>query len=417
VSSGARLLANFAAEEGDGWRDHQASLQSVAQLWGLLFGPGSRVLGDSSPIPWPAGLGERPTAPAFPWLEDEGRVACWLETEDARRDPRCAGLAFGGPAPDSVFRTHDKAFTQRRAGEGGFLPNCLRGLIRVLDASELADEVAAIRILEHELESWPDWARARFTLKPRFGSSGRGRVAGTGGDADTPAVRGALSRLASRGGAILEPWLDRSVDLSAQLRVEPDGGTLLLGTLQQLVSPSGVYRGHRGWVDSRGRLFSGSDHDEPLREAAAALANAASAEGYIGPASLDAFAFRLNDGTEGPEAEREIFRPAVEFNARFTLGTVATGLIRRALGTLKAPLGLQPGNRRAFVFALAAPPGGWLAAASRVGPVSHFVPLWCQDDPPVQAQPALLFAETDRELDSVAAALTERSGSRDGLHR
>ena len=425
MSRGAQLLANVGAEEGDGWRSREASLRSVAQLWGLLFGAESRILGDSSPIPWPASLGARPAGGVFPWLEDEGRLVCWLETEDARRDPRCAGLASGGPSPDSVTRTHDKAFAQACASEGGFVPRCLRGLIRVLDASELADEDAAICTLGRELEAWPAWARASFTLKPRFGSSGRGRVAGSAGDADTPAIRGALARLASRGGAILEPWLDRSLDLSAQLRVQPDGGTLLLGTLEQMISPSGVYRGHRGWVDSRGRLFSGSDHDEALREAAGALASAAVGQGYSGPASLDAFAFRHSEeadgvegsggiegtdgvgGADGTEGAREIFRPVVEFNARFTLGTVALGLVRRALGPLKAPLGLEPGNRRAFLFSLAAPPEGWPAAASQAGPLSHLVPLWCRDDPPPDAQPALLFAETDRELDKIAASLTE----------
>ena len=411
MSLGAQLLPNFAAEEGDGWRRDDASLRTVAHLWGLLFGSASRVIGDPSPIPWPASLGERPTAPVFPWLEDQGRVVCWLETDDARRDPRGAGLDFGGPSPDSVSRTHDKAFAQSCASEGGFVPRCLRSLIRVLDASELADPDAAIRTLGHELEGWPEWARASFTLKPRFGSSGRGRVAGSNGNADTPAIRGALTRLASRGGAILEPWLHRSIDLSAQLRVQPDGATLLLGTLQQLNSPAGVYRGHRGWLDSRGRVFSGSDYDEPLREAAAALADAAARQGYSGPAGVDAFAFRLEEEPGGGTGSREVFRPAVEFNARFTLGTIALGLTRRALGALKGPLGLEPGNRRAFVFALAAPREGWRAATARAGRLAHLVPLWCHDDPPAEAQPALLFAESKSDLDGVAGSLLETRGS------
>ena len=207
---------------------------------------------------------------------------------------------------------------------------------------------------------------------------------------------------------MLEPWLDRALDLAAQLRVDPKGGTLMLGTLEQLVTPAGVYRGHRGWVDSKGRIVSGSDWDEPLREAAAALAAAAAREGYSGPASLDAFAFRSSEQPEGGVETREaraVFRPAVEFNARFTLGTIAMGLVRRALPELKSPLGLQPGNRRAFVFGLTPPPDGWRAATSRAGGLARLVPLWCDPDPPPEAQPALLFAERDADLDAIANSL------------
>jgi hypothetical protein len=228
------------------------------------------------------------------------------------------------------------------------------------------------------------------------------------GAADTAEIRGSLSRLASRGGALLEPWLDRTLDLSAQLQIDRASGTLILGTLEQLATPSGVYRGHRGWVDSKGRVFSGSDYDEELREAAAALAAAAAREGYFGPASVDAFAFRLlheaTDLAETAEA-REIFRPIVEFNARFTLGTITLGLVRRALPQCKAPLGLEPGNRRAFLFALRAPPEGWQSAISRAGPLAHWLPLWTGENPATEAQSALLFAESDRDLDAIADSL------------
>lgn len=405
MSRGARLLANLGGEEETRWRGRESSLLRVAQLWGLLFGDESRLLSDPREIPWPPALGARPREPVFPWLEDGAGLVCWLETRDARADPRAAGLAAPGPSPEDVARVHDKAFAHRCALRDGFVPRSLRDLIGVLEPAELADADAAVRRLTRLLESWPAWARARFTLKPRFGSSGRGRVSGVEGIADTSEIRGALPRLASLGGALLEPWLDRSLDLSAQFRVDPEEGTLMLGTLEQLVTPSGSYRGHRGWVDSRGRVVSGSDYDEALREAAAALASAAAREGYFGPASLDAFAFRLPEQSEDDCDAPEVFRPVVELNGRFTLGTIALGLVRRALGELKAPLGLEPGNRRAFVFGLSAPPGGWQAAASGAGRLARLVPLWQGDGAGPDAQPALLFAETARDLDATATAV------------
>ena len=45
---------------------------------------------------------------------------------------------------------------------------------------------------------------------------------------------------------------------------------VLLGSLEMWTTPSGVYRGHFGEVDSRGRVFSGDSRDETLRADAAA---------------------------------------------------------------------------------------------------------------------------------------------------
>ena len=104
---------------------------------------------------------------------------------------------------------------------------------------------------------------------------------------------------------------------------------MLLGSLRQLVARSGVYRGHYGQVDSRGRIFSGSPWDETIREAAVEAALEARTRGYWGPCGTDAFSFML-PAAEGSGGET-LLRPIVEFNARFTMGIVAIGLVRRAL--------------------------------------------------------------------------------------
>jgi hypothetical protein len=110
------------------------------------------------------------------------------------------------------------------------------------------------------------------------------------------------------------------------------------------VSPSGVYRGHRGELDHRGRVVCGAGLDERLIEAAAEVARAAHAEGYFGPCGVDAFAFR-HDGDF-------VVRPVVEFNARFTTGTVLLGLLHRVRPWLDATVPGEPGVRRTLTFDL-----------------------------------------------------------------
>ncbi len=320
----------------------------TAALWRLLFGSEARFDG-ASQIPdfWPIEFGRRSRDPVFGWLD--APAAAWLNTTASEQAASERGHRLLGAPSAVVSSVHDKAFSHRVAASEGYLPSQLDSLVEVLEPAALRNAAGARSWIVDSVGRWPDWTERRFTLKPRFGTSGRGRVAGTG--ERIAAGDGGFRRLADSGGAMLEPWLRRSCDLSAQMWIEPDGQVVLLGTTELVVAPSGLYRGHRGTVDSRGRVHTASRYDEPLREAAAAVARAAFAEGYWGPCGLDAFAFRA-DG-------RDVFRPIVEFNARFTLGTVVVGLLRRALPRIRDVLSLDPGGLRSFYFGLAEPEVGW----------------------------------------------------------
>ena len=183
---------------------------------------------------------------------------------------------------------------------------------------------------------------------------------------------------------MLEPWLRRRRDLSVQLHLAPDGALTLLGTLTQEVSESGVYRGHRGALDYKARVVSESECEDALLEAAVSIARAAHARGFYGPCGVDAFSFEGPDGVE--------LRPAVEFNARFTTGTILVGLLRRARETIAAQLALASGERRAFRFALDAPPN------ADDDPALLRLPLAAQGEP---LQPALWIArEPGVEIDA-----------------
>ncbi|MEE8581061.1 MAG: hypothetical protein V3T33_05665 [Myxococcota bacterium] len=403
MTSGAHLLPNLSAEEGEDWRSRlsQPAVTTTLQLWRWLFGQPTRVLErDLEELPWPDAFGERSSEPAFDWLENSGGFVPWLRTPEASAHP-AGGVDRGADRSLSraVMRVHDKAFAHRVALDAGLLPGDLGELIAVLEPETLRDPDLALATIEQQLARWPEWTGRRFTLKPRFGSSGRGRVAGAHGRADVPEVRGALARLADRGGALLEPWLDRSVDLSAQLHVSESGEIRMLGTLELITSASGLPLGHRGGIDSKGRVNSENIRDEAMREAAVVLARAAHAEGFHGPCGVDGFAYR------GPDGRSEL-RPVVEFNARFTLGIIALGLLRRGRGTLNSRLGLEPGIQCYFHFGLEAPAPSWEQALVSAGDAALLIPLWRKGE---KLCPAILFATRREALDPIAAAARSRS--------
>jgi hypothetical protein len=425
------LLPNLGAEEGEDWRAYtrQPATRVAARLWSHLFSRHARLLtpgidGRDPDKPtvecraedlWPGQLGEAPNDPAYPWIESPGSIVPWfmsptiagsVETGDA--------LRFVGPDPEIVARVHDKAFAVEASRALDLVPKELSSLIEVLEASDLAEPDRVVAKLSMLLDRWPAWTQRRFTLKPRSGVSGRGRVAGVG-QVDTEALRGALPRLASRGGAIFEPWLDRCTDLSVCLhlpgRDAPDALPTLLGSLEMLATPSGVYRGHCGEIDNRGRVFSGHREDENLRSGAASLGAEARRAGFFGACGVDAFTFvTQTDSTEGMEGTgQEILRPAVEFNARATMGLVALGLMRRVLPARKHELELAPGDRRGFLLGLLEEDAEQIA--QDIGKQANvLIPPLLLTSPAHEtgaSQPYLFFA---RDLPSLRTAYRERVG-------
>ncbi len=291
----------------------------------LLLPPGEAAAQDR----WRAALHAEQAGPALACLRGQAGFVAWLGTEQAAAQAAAQGHTLRGPAPTVVSQVHDKAFAHRQGLALGLVPPALQGLICELSADELLGAEAAPAI-EARVAAWPAWTCGHFTLKPRHGTSGRGRVMGTG-TLPVPrlplapgATHPALAQLAARGGCLLEPWLQRLRDLSLQLYVHPQGRTEVLGTTTQIVTPSGQILGNRG-VLRDGQILSGApDSDEAeLQRAAAALGAAAAQAGFYGVAGIDAFVFR------GPSGEA-LLRPVVELNARFTTGTIAVGLVRLA---------------------------------------------------------------------------------------
>lgn len=313
------LAPNFGAEE-----DRLLSVvapafsSALSSTWAALFKEPVEVLGGApAKLPW-----RESEAAAFPFLDDADGLVPWLSTRDLEERAQALGLPVWGPSPAAAAVVGDKGWALAIARRSGLVPEPLALCLTAFSPEELSAPDARARI-DDRLSSWPAWARANFVLKPRRGSSGRGRVPGRDGRLDDAGAR-ALPRLARRGGALLEPWLDRSEDLSAQLFVDEQGRVSVVGLTRQLASRSGVWAGNAVQLGEGGRLSSGSPFDDELLHAALVIGARAADEGFRGPLGVDAFAYRA----EGAQA---VFRPIVEVNARFTMGMITVGLARRAL--------------------------------------------------------------------------------------
>jgi hypothetical protein len=261
---------------------------------------------------------------AFGAIASRDVVVAWLNTPGAARFAATRGLPLYGAAPDVVDIVHDKAFCVDVVRRAGLLPTHLDACIHIVDARDVDDE----RLLS--LAVLPDGVRAvphrGFTAKPRRGSSGRGRV----DLRNASAVRGALARLRAAGGVVVEPWLQRTVDVAAAWLVDDDGAPVLLGTSRADVSSAGVWRGCEVVVDAAGVPRADHRHERALVEQSRVVVAAAAARGYRGPCGVDAFAFVDHDGVERLRV--------VELNARFTGGL---------LGVVLAA-GRAPGSRFRF---------------------------------------------------------------------
>lgn len=262
---------------------------------------------------------------------DDAFVA-WLNTPLAAAEAARRGLRLFGASPDIVRVVHDKAFCAAVVDDHGLLEESVADVVTVIDAVDLTLE--RLRAAMVVPPSWPAHVRetASFTVKPRFGSSGRGRL-----DARRPETwAAALPRLAGCGGVVVEPWLTRVLDLSAQWLIHDDGRLELLGTTRADTSPGGVWHGAHVVIADDGLAHASVDGsisvwDRQLVDSSVFVVEAAARAGHRGPCGVDAFVYR------SPQDHVPRLR-LVELNARFTAGLVAVGLCR----------GLPPGTTVAF---------------------------------------------------------------------
>ena len=154
-------------------------------------------------------------------------------------------------------------------------------------------------------------------VKPMHGNSGIGFLVVHSVN-DLPDRNDLRNAPRPTGTVIVEPWLDRMIDMSTGFTLMKDGGMRGLSHHRTFNSANGVFYG----ID----LTPGDDSLAPWREqldnAAREAAGALHREGYFGHVGIDSFVFKSRHG--GSE-----LAAMVEINARQTMSTLARCLRER----------------------------------------------------------------------------------------
>ena len=169
-------------------------------------------------------------------------------------------------------------------------------------------------------------------IKAIYGSSGRDQIH-CRDQILRDGQRGWLDNiLAQQGEVVVEPWLDKVVDLSLHVDVAADGTAALRGWTRFLTDGRGQYRGALVGQVASGlevevkKFLYGAGRD-PKRltrigeRLAEFLAAPMAALGYRGPVGVDTLIYREDGGLK--------LKPIVEINPRMTMGRVALSLRQR----------------------------------------------------------------------------------------
>ncbi|MBT4097523.1 MAG: DUF455 family protein [Gemmatimonadetes bacterium] len=151
-------------------------------------------------------------------------------------------------------------------------------------------------------------------------------------------------QLRDAGAIVVEPWLDRVLDLSGQYEVEADGTIRLVGITRFLTDERGHFQGvfvsnMVGDLDPQLRRFLYGDGRDThrLQRLFARLGDLLLQRlprDYRGPIGIDTFVYRDADGILH-------LKPVVEVNPRFTMGRVGCALRKRVLTSRTAVWRIQ----------------------------------------------------------------------------
>jgi uncharacterized ferritin-like protein (DUF455 family) len=171
-------------------------------------------------------------------------------------------------------------------------------------------------------------SRAMLVKLP-YSTAGQERRRVFDGVMDAATERWVSRALARVGEVLVEPWLERVVDLSVQLSSQPSG-LKVEGVSRFYTSPGGRYRG--AWIGRWDRSLSpdlrrvllakeaGHSCIDRLHQAGHSVGEQLAADGFYGPFGVDAMLYRGQESL--------LLKPVVELNPRHTMGLVALGLRR-----------------------------------------------------------------------------------------
>jgi hypothetical protein len=171
------------------------------------------------------------------------------------------------------------------------------------------------------------WLAGAWVCKAPWTSAGRDRCHGRGVPSGETRVR--LGRmLATFGALVVEPWLDRVLDVGTCATVSPTGSVSALAPHELLTDARGGFLGIRLAPPA----LTAAERDRAA-ELVDAAGRALAALGYVGRFAVDAFVYRDGDTRQ--------FHPLCEINARHTFGWVAHALAER-IGTKVLGFGAAP---------------------------------------------------------------------------
>ncbi|MDP2306963.1 MAG: DUF455 family protein [Pseudomonadota bacterium] len=212
---------------------------------------------------------------------------------------------LGGPAWNPTWRAlYEKSWS----------------VARLAERPDLCDP-AVVGVVCRSLTEVERLATPAHVVKAPLGTAGRGMR--RWGD---PGVAGWTEEvLAAQGAIVVEPWLERVIDLSLQFEVAADGRVTTDVWGRFLTDGRGHYRGAvlgdvlRDQPAPVRRLLA--EQGDRLFQVARHLGPAMAARGFTGPAGIDALVYATPDGVA--------LKPLVELNPRVTMGRVARAIGRR----------------------------------------------------------------------------------------
>eukprot|EP00112_Aurelia_sp_Birch-Aquarium-sp1_P010428 Seg22252.1 transcript_id=Seg22252.1/GoldUCD/mRNA.D3Y31 product="hypothetical protein" protein_id=Seg22252.1/GoldUCD/D3Y31 len=172
-----------------------------------------------------------------------------------------------------------------------------------------------------------------FLLKAPYSSAGRGHKKTSSDEWDEASERWVEKVIQSQGGVVLEPWLERVLDFSAQYEVSTDGEVKLFGMTRVINDDTGRYLGtfvHSKWTTGLDKELN----EFLFREAkvldlyknviSAKLKELLKGSDFNGNLSIDAMVYRNEEGVLN-------LRKVVEINARITMGRAALELLKKTV--------------------------------------------------------------------------------------
>lgn len=165
-------------------------------------------------------------------------------------------------------------------------------------------------------------------LKTSFSASGRGMVRIKNETIDERQNTWIRSTIDKNGHVLVEPWLEKVLDLSAHVDISSDGVVTFVGFTRFWTDIRGQYKGHiigRLLDDCGPEILELWHRDGGWKSQLQATALSAGREihklGYYGPMGVDAFVYRENGELK--------LRPLVEINPRYSMGRIALAIMPR----------------------------------------------------------------------------------------